>query len=438
MKRFHRRVRHSLSVKIFWLFMVMALMFVALMAAVIGYSFKKNFNDHVGPHVVHYLEYIQKDIGYPPNMESINALIDRFSVNVYLFDKQRQTWASGAAPITLSDIRYQHEFERSGIHYAKAKYDDMELFVIKQPEQTIIFSVEHEFDGAAYKHFLPVILVLILMAFFHHAARRIINPVYTIEAGVRRIGDGELDHRIPLDSKDELGMLANSINEMADDIQRMMDAKRQLLLAISHELRSPITRAKVSVAMLEDEQQKQEIDRDLQEVENLVEEILETERLSSRHSGLNKERVSIESLLRDVMNSYFANSGIEPELLADGVEGELDAARIKLLMKNLIANSLQHTPEGRPKPEVSVRCQGRAVVFTVKDYGNGIEEKHLPHLTEPFYRVDPSRRRETGGYGLGLYLCKVIAEAHGGSLKITSTPNEGTEVSVVMPMLSIS
>ena len=112
---------------------------------------------------------------------------------------------------------------------------------------------------------------------------------------------------------------------------------------------------------------------------------------------------------------------------------EVDASRIKLLLKNLLDNALRHSPKDKA---VTIRLNKTAneVELEVRDEGEGIEPEHLPHLTEPFYRVDPCRQRETGGYGLGLYLCRMIAEAHGGTLAISSQKQQGTTVTMSLPI----
>jgi signal transduction histidine kinase len=260
-----------------------------------------------------------------------------------------------------------------------------------------------------------------------------IRPVSTLITGVRRFGQGELDYRIKLKRRDELGELADNFNEMADDIQQMLDAKRQLLLAISHELRSPLTRARVSLGLIDDDEQTRELGRDLAEMEQLIEELLETERLSSSHRVLNKQLLALDSLIVEVLQEHFATSAIARELPASAVMLELDAPRIKLLLKNLLDNALRHTPEGAPAPEIILRKLDAAVNLTIRDYGEGIAAEHIPFLTEPFYRGDASRQRSTGGYGLGLYLCRVIARTHGGELSIASEVGRGTRVVVTLP-----
>jgi signal transduction histidine kinase len=221
---------------------------------------------------------------------------------------------------------------------------------------------------------------------------------------------------------------------MADDIQQMLDAKRQLLLAISHELRSPLTRAKVSVDMLDDGNARQELNRDLDEMEKLIEELLETERLSTRHHALNRDEVSLNDLIEGVVVTYFEESEVKLILPPEPITLSVDVSRLRLLLKNLLQNALRHTSDEAQPPQLSLRQGDKTVSMRVQDFGSGIERQHLPHLTEPFYRVDPARQRETGGYGLGLYLCRMIVEAHGGTLTIQSTLGEGTTVDIELPL----
>ncbi|MCP4407128.1 MAG: HAMP domain-containing histidine kinase, partial [Gammaproteobacteria bacterium] len=276
-------------------------------------------------------------------------------------------------------------------------------------------------------------IMLLILFLSYRGIRWMFQPIENIQQGVQRIGQGDLGHRIAVTRKDELGTLGSNINAMADDIQKMLDAKRQLLLAISHEIRSPITRARVSLELLEDSNPAREIRQDLQEMDTLISELLETERLNTRHSVLNKTPTSMNQLVMDIIGEFFVEQRIETQLLPGDPYFLLDAPRIKLLIKNLLENALRHNSQAGPPPLIELSTTQKLNI-RVRDHGAGVETEHLPHLTEPFYRVDKSRQRKTGSYGLGLYLCRVIAEAHGGHLSLNSKPNQGTEVIAVIPV----
>lgn len=131
--------------------------------------------------------------------------------------------------------------------------------------------------------------LLLVLGLCFWVIHRLLRPVREIQAGVARMGSGELAHRIEIRRNDDLGQLTQSINSMASDIEQMLDAERQILLGISHELRTPITRAKVSVELLDESATRARLEDDLAEMESLVTALIESERLNTRHSALNVE-----------------------------------------------------------------------------------------------------------------------------------------------------
>jgi len=221
---------------------------------------------------------------------------------------------------------------------------------------------------------------------------------------------------------------------MADDIQNMLEAKRQMLLAISHELRSPITRAKVATSLLEDNKLKTALESDLNEMEAMVSGLLEAERLNNRHHALQLTTVDINSLITDVIRQYFPDNNIS--FIKDDNLGSqsIDDARLRFTIKNLLDNALKYRKQNNDEIIITTQHGKASWQIMIEDQGIGIPQQHLAHLTEPFYRVDPSRHRETGGYGLGLYIIKMIIEAHQGTIDIQSVENEGTTVTVVLPL----
>lgn len=422
---------HLLSTKLLGLFVIMALILAMIVFGNIALSFKNNFKENVRPHLIQYLEYIQSDIGSPPNIDKAKSIASRLPVEVTVIS-QTINWSSSNEHLDLDSIHYYRESNTKNMHYKMGEFNNREYLVFQKPTQTLIFSIPHPHKNFEIKHVTPILLILILMLIFYYLIRRIFQPIQTIEKGVKLIGQGNFHHEIHVERKDELGSLAKSINGMTADINQMLNAKKQLLLAISHEIRTPVTRARIAAEMLNNEKHKDDIITDLDEIEGLTEEILETERLSSRHKTLNKQPLFIENLLDEVIATHFEKDNLSQKIDTTSL-ANLDPMRIKLLIKNLIKNSIQHNNKTGGYPVITVKNKKDLLIFSVKDYGGGIAAEHIKHLTEPFYRVDPSRKRETGGYGLGLYLCRIIAEAHGGSLKIISEIGSGTEVIVTLP-----
>ncbi len=277
--------------------------------------------------------------------------------------------------------------------------------------------------------------VAVIVLFLNYLlVRRLLNPVQLLREGAEKIMAGDLGYRVKTERTDELGELTNSVNHMADSLQSMLEAKRQLLLAISHELRTPITRAKLQLEFMDDGVVKSNLRDDIDEIDLLIADLIEAERLSGQHTALVEEEVDFAGfigLMLEPLKSY--PGGIVQEFPKRDRSMTIDKLRIRLLLTNIVNNAIRH---GRGNPiVVSVQYQNNFAVLEVRDKGEGIAKEHLSQISEPFYRPDSSRQRHTGGFGLGLYLCRLIAEAHGGKLEIESELRVGTTVKVRLPLL---
>jgi signal transduction histidine kinase len=251
--------------------------------------------------------------------------------------------------------------------------------------------------------------------------RGLFRPVATIRQGAAYIGAGHFGHRIKTRRDDELGELAEDINLMAGKVEGMLDAKRELLLGVSHELRSPISRMTLGLALLDESPSVRGLQKDVEEMRSIVETLLDAERLGSSHAALHVTDASLPELVHDLQSRYFAS---EPRLkvsLTGETRARIDATRIQLMLKNLVGNALRYSSPADGPVELSIHGAGGRVEFRVRDHGPGIPEDQRAHIGEPFYRSDASRARETGGTGLGLYLARQVARAHGGDLALEET-----------------
>ena len=149
-----------------------------------------------------------------------------------------------------------------------------------------------------------VILVIVGSIVASYVIRKILKPLLILNDAVEEIGKANLDQQIPVQSNDELGSLARAINEMTSDIKKMILAREQLLLNVSHELRTPITRSRLALEMLPDSSEKESISGDLKEMESMVTEILESERLKNGMRALNISQVRVGDMLKQVLSNY--------------------------------------------------------------------------------------------------------------------------------------
>jgi len=266
------------------------------------------------------------------------------------------------------------------------------------------------------------------------AMRRVFRPLKHIADGVAQVASGNLSHAVPEVGSREFATLAHAFNEMTDRVKEMLAMRERLLLDASHELRSPLTRMKVALEFFPPGEARESLREDLIEMEQLVTAILESARLARTGEEIRRKRFDLAGVLSRVTARF---SDRPPGVRLDGgpassfIEG--DPELVATVLRNVIDNAVKYSAAGAEPVRVALEERDGAARVTVRDSGPGIPPADLPRIFDPFYRVDPSRSRGTGGYGLGLGLCKSIVAAHGGSIDVESTVGMGTTVTVVLP-----
>jgi signal transduction histidine kinase len=428
------KAKHRLSVRLVLLFIVVSILIILVVNTGFRYGIRDEFKRLAEPHLVEYVDHLQQQIGSPPDIQAASALAKRLSIEVQI-NSSNNHWSSSGTLLDVQNLHF-HQHQLSNGRIVEVSHQANRFMMrLKDDDTTVLYITKQKFNTIQ----LPIVAsitftaILLLIALTYHFVRRLFLPIETIRQRVASFGSGDFKHRIRLQRKDELGELANSINIMADDIEGMLEAKRQLILAISHELRSPLTRVRLNAELLDHSEPRERIIQDLQLLEHELQELLETERLESNHSKLERQLTDPNQLIDSVITEYFEATHWQRHFDVSDRSISLDVARIKLLIKNLLDNAQRHSNLQHGQMEIHSHLAEDGWNFQVSDSGAGIAEEHLRYLTEPFYRVDKARQRSTGGYGLGLYLCRVIAEAHGGYLSIQSQLGRGTQVSVYIP-----
>jgi signal transduction histidine kinase len=273
-----------------------------------------------------------------------------------------------------------------------------------------------------------------LLAGAYLAIRWVLKPLQWLKLGVEQVGRGDLSHRVPLKRSDELRDLAKAFNTMAERLQQLIRSKEQLLLDVSHELRSPITRMKVALAMMPETRDRISLEEDLRELEEKITELLDTARWLNVEAVLNIEMIDLADLIRLTAKQFHGGRPpVHVARLADVGTVHIDRDRIGKAIRNILENAQKYSPDDSAPIVVSMRSTPDAVAVSVRDSGVGIPAEDINFIFEPFYRVDKARSPQTEGYGLGLSLARTIIEAHGGRIEVNSTLGQGTEVVVLLP-----
>lgn len=281
-----------------------------------------------------------------------------------------------------------------------------------------------------------VVLLLIMVAVVvsaHAVLRQLLQPLRVLTDGVARLSAGQLDVVLPNPTSDEFGTLTNAFNRMVGRVREMVGARDQLLLDVSHELRSPVTRMKVALELMPAGEHCTRMRGDLAEMERMIAGLLELERLRDSR-GIRVTRRDLVPLLREVAEQFQnVSPGVQIVSIPDAMQVDVDEERVRTVLRNLVENAAKFsTPTSRPI-ELSAAEMDDAVVIRVTDDGVGIPVSDVDRVFEPFYRVDRSRSKSTGGYGLGLSICKRVMDAHGGSIAVEREAGRGTSFVLTFP-----
>jgi signal transduction histidine kinase len=434
--RWHRRARHalrsrlphSLKARLVALFLLLALAMTGAFLFGMQRALTIGWRDAALPLLSDYVDRLAAEIGSPPSVERAQALVRRLPVTVRIAGP-RVNWQSHPKAQEVEDGHMEPHFAwhgRSSLLLERTTADGHRI--------RFGVAIAGWQDPPRRVGWVTLAVLLALTALAYAYVRRLLRPLADISAGAQRFGAGDFARPIPIRRRDELGELAAGVNTMARDIHQMLEAKRALLLAISHELRSPLTRARLNTELLpetpEIHTQREALLRDLGEMRDLVTDLLESERLGQGHAALHLEPTDLGALVREAAAA--APQAVQIDIAPGLPTLPLDRTRVRLLLRNLLDNTLRHSAGAAQPPLLSLQPEEQGILLTVRDYGPGVDESALPHLAEAFYRPDAARERATGGVGLGLYLCKLVAQAHGGSLSLRNA-QPGLEVRVVLP-----
>ena len=440
------RLSRSLSFRLLVIFVVLGGLFVlGTMKAIQRFYNSDEIRGLISGHLSLHVSYVREDIGVPPRIERAIAITERVPVDIRIFGPDID-WASDPDFPRLDQLEFEPSprFSNSPDAWADelrdvdfADLDNHDFLRMRQGGYDIVVSTPRISDAPAGPPLIPLIigLGLTFLLLGYAAVQWLFRPIRNIRAGAAHIGRGNFDHRIGRIRRDQLGDLAADINRLASDVESMLDAKRALLLGISHELRTPLSRMRLVLEFVDDEDSVESLKSEIVEMEKIVVCLLEAERLNSRHAQLNRSDVDVGSLVTDLVDDFFDRDRhrIRVELPAEPIRASLDDARVTLLLKNLVANSLRYSRAEDGPIIITVDTDNEDVVLTVADHGPGLSKEQAAHIGEPFYRPDPSRTRDSGGTGLGLYLASLVATAHGGELSLLDTRGQGAKFAARLP-----
>lgn len=298
-------------------------------------------------------------------------------------------------------------------------------------ERALVIGPMYLFDWMPVQ--LVIMVALAALGMITVAAYFIIHPLERklnkMELAVRRIRGGDLSARAQVQGSDEISQLAHAFNGMAEHIQRLIDSQREMTRAVSHELRTPVARLRFGMEMLADtddiehrHEQLHLLDQDVEQLNQLIDEILTYAKLEQGTPSLKFETFELGVLLERIrVETQALNTGHRINVDPNGVDVRIEAEERYLhrVVQNLAGNAVRYA---RSQVRLSGGIKGNWAWVCVEDDGPGIPEKDRARIFEPFSRLDDSRTRASGGYGLGLSIVQRIAFWHGGSVEVSQSP----------------
>jgi signal transduction histidine kinase len=341
----------------------------------------------------------------------------------------------------------------SQFDYRTATGKPESLFVITKVDPLVYFT----------RKFFPILLVTLLVILIAtHAlltylmSKNIIRPLLELRRATRRISEGDLDFRVGVGGKDEIGQLGFAFEEMRSRLQQSIrlqlqyeENRKELISNISHDLKTPITAIKGyvdgildGVADTPDKAEKyiRTISGKAGEMDRLIDELFLYSKLDLKRLPFSFESIPFRAFLADWVEELSFELDKQGISLTDDIRFDpgltvlADRDQFKRVLSNIIQNSVKYMNKQEKRIRLHAEAGRDTVTLTVEDNGIGIREDALPHIFDRFYRAEQSRNAGTGGSGLGLAIVKQIMDGHGGDIRAESKDGEGTRIVLSLPV----
>jgi signal transduction histidine kinase len=351
----------------------------------------------------------------------LDRVHDRLKLDLALFDKDRRLVAAAGGWLPAPVGR-----ESGGWIYGRGR----PAWAIRLPDDRWLVARAR---GRRWHPVLGLIaflggIALAVAVCAYPMVRRLTRRLERLQAGVEQLGAGDLAARVDVEGKDEVAMLAASFNRAAARIEDLVGSHKLLLANASHELRTPLSRIRMGVELLKetaDPRRKADLERDIAEIDALIDGILLSSRLDAVKGLDRREEIDLLALAAEEAARYEHCSVGGQSVPVCG-----DPALLRRMIRNLIENAERH---GAPPVDIEVRGEGARAIITVSDRGPGVALADRERVFAPFYRLAGRGTGSSTGAGLGLTLVRKIARQHGGEACWVGTPERPSSIRIVLP-----
>ena len=394
--------------------------------------------------IEHYANYSNLNIFAVRNPRELSACVP-FDIDyeTLIGPEERQQLLAGEY---VQKIGYEPRFDRKLISVVLPLVDQNRLEGIIYIYFPLVKISELANNEVIFLFVSAFIFLIVISFLIYKGIRHIMRPLSNLQRAVEQMSYGNYGTRVPVHSKDEVGKLSSTFNKMAEAIQQEDEAQKTFLATVSHELRTPISYVKgYSEAIQKNiipENQKEEtiqlIVREANRMERLTNELLQLARMENEQAEITLYPIPLAETLREVQKILTHQAKKKNITLHLDVDDALiikaEEVKLKQIIINIIENAINYSYEQSKVEITAIENNGHAQI-TIKDYGIGIPQEDLSHVTERFYRVNKARGRADGGSGLGLSIVEQLLKQLDGKIDITSEIEKGTVVKIMLPLM---
>lgn len=303
---------------------------------------------------------------------------------------------------------------------------------------------DERFFGQLNKTLLMVALLTLLSSFLiaFLLSRKLVKPIHSLRRSSNELASGNYTTRIEVQSHDELGLLSHDFNRLAETLQEHEKSRRQWIMDIAHELRTPLSILRGEIEAIQDGISKanpqtiQSLHQEALHLQRLVEDLYTLSVSDSGSLTYHNTRLNIAGLLRETLVQFESQLAEKQITLStdiiEAVDFNGDAQRLQQLFQNLLRNTLRYT-DAPGQLQVQLSATTSEIIITFADSAPGVPAESLPRLFDRLYRVESSRNRATGGAGIGLSICYNITQAHGGNITADASALSGLQLTITLP-----
>lgn len=414
----------SVYIKLFYVYILtfVFIIFGTLIIKVISSS-SKNVEISID-NLRYYASGLTTEIGTPPDLKKAQEITDETGVQINILGPN-MFWSSIGEHLEDEEDDYIWKFIPIA-HDAAIE--------ITRGDFTYSYNEFH----ADYLLSFTILIIMIITIIFalmvnFLMVRHQFKPLKKMYLTALEFGVSDWKQRVNLKGDDELATLAGAMDAMADRIESYVISMHDLLVAISHELRSPLTRMKVALEFITNNEIKDSLNEEIDTLDKLTGTLLKQRRLATQNGILNIESVQLHEWIKVVCEPY-KNQKVDLNILFNGPERTcyIDSSQMEMVLRNLIENCLKHAPSSPIKILINT-SKPNGFKIDVSDQGPGMVETLVGRVGEPFLLGEYSRsgKRNGGGFGLGLSIVKAVVEAHRGEFSAKNLIPNGFSVSLV-------